>query len=131
MAKIITICENRDFRRMYTRGKSIVTPLVVIYYSRRKNYLPDEVRLGITTSKKVGNAVMRSRCRRVIREAFRDIMNDLRPGYDYLLVARGKTPFVKSTDIKNVLISELSNRSLLKTGTAEKSLSSKEDGPGT
>ena len=57
-------------------------------------------RLGIVTSKKIGNAVKRSRARRVIREAFRVIEPELRrrtdKRYDFIIVARGKTPFIKS-----------------------------------
>lgn len=112
---------------MYAKAKSIVTPIVVIYYSKRKSYMPDDVRLGITTSKKVGNAVQRSRSRRVIREAFRELQEDIRPGYDFLLIARGKTPFVKSTDIKQVLIKELSSRSLMKKRINEKKTGSEND----
>ena len=94
---------------MYARGKSIVTPYVVIYYSKNRT---GELRLGITTSKKIGNAVKRNRARRVIREAFRQISPYLRRGYDYILVARGKTPFIKSTDVKHQLITSLRERNL-------------------
>ena len=95
MEKLVPICRNNDFRRIYARGKSYVSPLVVVYAlkNRTKN-----VRVGITTSKKVGNAVQRNRSRRVIREAFRALAPRVRPGFDLVLVARGKTPYVKSTD---------------------------------
>ena len=89
MEKLVPICRNNDFRRIYARGKSYVSPLVVVYAlkNRTKN-----VRVGITTSKKVGNAVQRNRSRRVIREAFRALAPRVRPGFDLVLVARGKTP---------------------------------------
>ena len=91
MEKLVPICRNNDFRRIYARGKSYVSPLVVVYAlkNRTKN-----VRVGITTSKKVGNAVQRNRSRRVIREAFRALAPRVRPGFDLVLVARGKTPYV-------------------------------------
>ena len=94
---------------MYARGKSIVTPSVVIYYSKNRT---GDLRLGITTSKKIGNAVKRNRARRIIREAFRNVSPWLRRGYDYILVARGKTPFLKSTDIERLLIATLKERNL-------------------
>ena len=59
-------------------------------------------RYGITTSKKVGNAVARSRCRRVIRAALFEYADEIErcgQGYDVILVARKKTSFVKSTDL--------------------------------
>ncbi|MFI3325100.1 MAG: ribonuclease P protein component [Clostridia bacterium] len=109
--KINAICENRDYRRIYARGNTIVTPSVVIYISknRRKN-----VRVGITTSKKIGNAVKRNRARRIIRESIREILPNIKEGYDLVLVARAKTPYLKSTQIKLVLLKQLKSNGILK-----------------
>ena len=111
MEKLVPICRNNDFRRIYARGKSYVSPLVVVYAlkNRTKN-----VRVGITTSKKVGNAVQRNRSRRVIREAFRALAPRVRPGFDLVLVARGKTPYVKSTDVRRQLERQLQAAGLLR-----------------
>lgn len=114
MEKLAPICRNNDFRRIYARGKSYVSPLVVVYAlkNRTKN-----VRVGITTSKKVGNAVQRNRSRRVIREAFRALAPRVRPGFDLVLVARGKTPYVKSTDVRRQLERQLQAAGLLREET--------------
>lgn len=114
MEKLVPICRNNDFRRIYARGKSYVSPLVVVYAlkNRTKN-----VRVGITTSKKVGNAVQRNRSRRVIREAFRALAPRVRPGFDLVLVARGKTPYVKSTDVRRQLECQLQAAGLLREET--------------
>jgi len=114
MEKLVPICRNNDFRRIYARGKSYVSPLVVVYSlkNRTKN-----VRVGITTSKKVGNAVQRNRSRRVIREAFRALAPRVRPGFDLVLVARGKTPYVKSTDVRRQLERQLQAAGLLREET--------------
>ena len=114
MEKLVPICRNNDFRRIYARGKSYVSPLVVVYAlkNRTKN-----VRVGITTSKKVGNAVQRNRSRRVIREAFRALAPRVRPGFDLVLVARGKTPYVKSTDVRRQLERQLQAAGLLREDT--------------
>ena len=114
MEKLVPICRNSDFRRIYARGKSYVSPLVVVYAlkNRTKN-----VRVGITTSKKVGNAVQRNRSRRVIREAFRALAPRVRPGFDLVLVARGKTPYVKSTDVRRQLERQLQAAGLLREET--------------
>ena len=68
MADMISLKENRDFRRLYGKGKSFVSPVVVTYLMKNRC---KQVRYGITTSKKIGKAVQRNRSRRVIREAFR------------------------------------------------------------
>ena len=86
-----TLKENRDFRRLYQRGKSYVSPVVVTYVLKNRSRA---VRIGITTSKKTGKAVKRNRSRRVIREAFRALYPSVKPGYDFVFVARAKTPFV-------------------------------------
>ena len=114
MEKLVPICRNNDFRRIYARGKSYVSPLVVVYAlkNRTKN-----VRVGITTSKKVGNAVQRNRSRRVIREAFRALAPRVRPGFDLVLVARGKTPYVKSTEVRRQLERQLQAAGLLREET--------------
>ena len=114
MEKLVPICRNNDFRRIYARGKSYVSPLVVVYAlkNRTKN-----VRVVITTSKKVGNAVQRNRSRRVIREAFRALAPRVRPGFDLVLVARGKTPYVKSTDVRRQLERQLQAAGLLREET--------------
>jgi ribonuclease P protein component len=45
-------------------------------------------RLGFTVSRKVGNAVVRNRVRRRLRDAVKRAAMDVKPGHDYVLVAR-------------------------------------------
>lgn len=108
--KLNSICENRDYKRIYSRGKSIVTPQLVIYISKNRQ---KNLRVGITTGKKIGNAVLRNRARRIIREAVRELSPRIKPGNDLVFVARGKTPYLKSTDITAVLLKQLKSAGLL------------------
>lgn len=102
--KIIPLTKNSDFRRAYARGKSYVSPVVVVYVLKNRVRAR---RVGITTSKKIGNAVQRNRSRRVIREAYRELAPSVKKGYDLVLVARGRTPFVKSTEVARCLEKQL------------------------
>jgi len=94
MQHTYTIKANNDFRRIYNRGKSFVSTGVVVYVVRNG---VGYNRLGLTVSKKIGNAVKRNRAKRVMREAFRKLEFRLKNGYDIVLVARGKTVYLKST----------------------------------
>ena len=104
---------NSDFRRAYGRGKSYSDPALVTYVLR--NNRAGVCRVGITTGKKIGNAVVRNRCRRVITAALNDIYSDISGGCDIVFVARGKTPYVKSTLVKKEMINHLKKANVLRT----------------
>lgn len=83
---------NKDFLNLYRKGKSIVSKAVVIYV--RPNGLPCN-RFGITAGKKVGNAVMRNRAKRIIRQAYRENELLFPLGIDIVFVARRYAAEVK------------------------------------
>ncbi len=85
MKHTVPLKQNHEFRRLYSKGKSAVSPYFVIYC--RKTGRPVS-RLGITTGVKLGNAVKRNRARRRIRELYRTHEEKLLPGYDVVIVAR-------------------------------------------
>ena len=47
MEKFETICENREFRRIYARGKEYVSPVVVVYTMKHRSH---QLRVVITTT---------------------------------------------------------------------------------
>lgn len=77
--------KNEEFKKVYAKGTSVVTPFLVMYYL--KNGMPIN-RLGISVSKKVGNSVIRNRAKRLIKEAFRLSDIPLKNGYDLVIIAR-------------------------------------------
>ena len=89
----------------------MVTPLSVLYLKKNGR---DHNRLGLTTSKSVGKAVQRSRCRRVLREAYRLLEPEIEPGYDLILVARTRTGQVKMNAVKDMLKSALERQGAMK-----------------
>ena len=111
MKKYVTLKENRDFSRLYRKGKSFVSPVLVTYILKNKS---NNLRYGITTGKKIGNAVKRSRSRRVIRASFYELFESVKPGYDFVFVARGKTPFVKSSAVKEAMKNAFEQAGVLK-----------------
>ena len=110
--KYTTITGNRDFRRLYCRGKSCVSPGLVTYAAKNKL---NNLRIGITTSKKVGKAVQRNRCRRVIRAAFSDIAVPSTASYDIIFVARTRTAYLKSYEVEAYMREHLKKLGILKS----------------
>lgn len=85
--KAVTIKQNHEFRRLYKKGRSVVTPSMVFYC--RPSRLGHN-RLGITVSTKIGCAVQRNRARRRLRELFRLAQPHMKQGYDIVIVARSR-----------------------------------------
>lgn len=100
MKYTVTIKENKDFLNAYKRGGYSAGRAVTVYYRRNGK---GKKRLGITTGKKVGNAVVRSRCRRIIRAAYRENEELFPRGFDYVIVARPGCGSCKSTQISGFL----------------------------
>lgn len=95
-----------------TRRKHVAPGLIlqVRRHDERQRPAPGEppIRLGLTASRKVGNAVVRNRARRRLREAARQILTaHAAPGHDFVLVARAATAERPWTELVGDLIAAL------------------------
>lgn len=78
---------NRDFVRVRGKGRSWAHPLLVLAAAPG----PDPAaatRVGVSAGKRVGNAVVRNRAKRRVREAVRAVYRDLPAGWDLVFVIR-------------------------------------------
>ena len=80
-----TLKLNKDFRRLYYRGKSAVARTVVLYVQKNRM---QKNRIGLTCGKTVGKAVARNRAKRLMRESFRALSPEMKKGYDIIIIAR-------------------------------------------
>jgi|LSQX01.2.fsa_nt_gb ribonuclease P protein component len=85
MGRIIKIKENREFQKIYRKGRYAVSKSLVIYMQPNSIQMN---RIGITASKKYGKSVKRNRIRRLIRESYYVLQDDIKKGYDFVIVAR-------------------------------------------
>jgi len=92
--------KRREFEKAYEEGYKVVTPQFALYV--RPNDLL-ESRLGITTTRRLGKAVVRNRARRLVREAYRKNQEKMPPGYDFVVVVRKPLLDLKSTALEPVL----------------------------
>ncbi len=83
------LSRSRDFDAVYRSGRSTSTRFLVLYWFPRDDGAADEEpRLGLAVPKAVGNAVVRNRVKRQLRETWRELADRVRPGHDYVLVVR-------------------------------------------
>lgn len=83
--KIHRLKSSLRFQKVYKEGKSLVDSFAIFYVMPSKG---KELKIGLAVGKKLGNAVVRNHTKRMMREVFRKKINDLKPGYDIVWVAR-------------------------------------------
>ena len=108
--KFRAICENHLYSKAYSKGKRAVTSALAVYVlpdyaaKRLAKAHPEKKmvnRIGLTTSTKLGGAVVRSRCRRIMREGLRDVerKHTLKVGFLIVIAARSASVNLKSGEI--------------------------------
>ncbi|MGL4791712.1 MAG: ribonuclease P protein component [Anaerotignaceae bacterium] len=103
--------KNYQFGFVYNKGKSIANKYLVVYLIKNRKYTTTN-RLGITVSKKVGKSVVRSRVTRLIKESYRLMENDLKQGFDIVVIARVSANGAAYKDINKALFSLLKKHNL-------------------
>ena len=96
--RALRLKQQGEFARARAQGQRLVCGCLIA------NVLPrpgiPSARLGVVTSKKVGNAVVRNRARRLMRECFRLHQHELGAPVDLVLVARASIVGKKLAEVE-------------------------------
>lgn len=82
------LSRSSEFQRVYRQGRSKSNRYLVLYSFARGDDAEQGIRFGVSVGRKVGNAVVRNRVKRTIREAYTELADDLTDGLDYVVLAR-------------------------------------------
>lgn len=93
--------KNKDFQKVYKKGKSYANKYLVMYVL--KNDL-EKNRIGISVSKKVGNSVIRHHLTRLIRESYRLHEDVFDSGLDIVIIARNSAREIGFHEVESALL---------------------------
>ncbi len=102
--------DNRQFRRLYQRGRSVADRNLVLYCrpnGTRGNFL------GLTVSAKLGHAVVRNKLRRRLRECYRLHESEFCRGYSMVVVARSRAVHASYAELERSLLKLAAQQSIL------------------
>lgn len=100
MKKAYRIKKNKEFQNVFKNGKSFANRQLVLYYLKKDQ---PHFRIGLSVSKRIGNAVMRNKVKRYLRQAFHELEDDLHQDYDFVVIARKPVNKMEYHDVKKSL----------------------------
>lgn len=106
------LAKREEFQKVYRHGKSSANHQFVVYRLHRP--APAPLRLGVSVSKKVGNAVVRNRIRRTVKEIVRLHLDKLETNVDIIVIARKPVAEMEHAGMQSSLLHVFKRASLLK-----------------
>jgi ribonuclease P protein component len=101
MKKELRVKKNKDFQEAFQKGKSFANRQFVVYALKKEEQ--DYFRIGLSVSKKLGNAVTRNQIKRYVRQAILELKDQLMIGNDYIIIARKPASEMDFFEIKKSL----------------------------
>lgn len=93
MKKLETLRNSQQFRKVYEQGQVFHSSLFSAFFLKVGN---GERRIGITVTRKIGNAVIRNRCKRRLREALKKQFSEFENAVGFELVINAKSNLVRA-----------------------------------
>lgn len=91
--KLKTLRNSRQFRQVYEQGQRVQTSLFSAFILKTTD---GEQRIGLTVTRKIGNAVVRNRCKRRLREALRKYFDESANTASFDLVINARSYLVEA-----------------------------------
>ncbi|MCL1848295.1 MAG: ribonuclease P protein component [Clostridiales bacterium] len=104
--------QGKDFQAVYGNHDAVAASTVVLYIKDTK--MDGGPRVGFSVSKKLGGAVVRNRCRRVLQEILRRHIHEIKPGRDYVFIGRGPLAGADSACVERDVMKVLSRKGCLR-----------------
>lgn len=111
MHKENRLAKREDFNKVYRMGKSVSNMQFVLYMLPRPQQ--PQFRLGVSVSKKLGNAVVRNRLRRMMKEIVRLHASSLPGGVDFILIARKPAADLEYREMEKCILHVLKRGALI------------------
>ncbi len=135
MDRSLRLREEWEVRNARARGKAFAQgPIVVRVFPHPDDPRPN--RYAVVAGKRVGKAHERNRCKRLVREALRNLHPSLKPGHDIVVILRGGPDELTGYALAEQILRTLFRRARLLPGpesgvrTPEQGLAESSPGPG-
>lgn len=102
---------NDDFQNVFKHGKSFANRQLVLYYLPKQ--VQSDFRVGLSVSKKIGNAVVRNKIKRYLRQAIHEMEKEMKQEYDLVIIARQPVKEMNFHEIKKSLTHVLFNSKII------------------
>ncbi|MEH7084828.1 ribonuclease P protein component [Neobacillus drentensis] len=112
MKKELRIKKNKEFQTAFQKGQSFANRQFVVYSLPKEGQ--DHFRIGLSVSKKIGNAVTRNRIKRYVRQSILELNEQLAIGNDYVIIARKPAADMDFFEVKKSLTHVLKVGKVLK-----------------
>lgn len=117
MRRKLRLRNREEFSRIYRGGRSFANGQFVVYWSKRSN--AESFRVGISASKKIGNAVVRNRMRRLVKEIVRHMEGEILPNVDFILIVRKPATTMSYAQLEGSIKHVLRKAGLMKDSKAK------------
>jgi ribonuclease P protein component len=112
MHKQHRLAKREDFNKVFRFGKSVANQQFVLYHLTKPEH--EYFRLGVSVSKKIGNAIVRNRLRRIMKEIVRLNKEGITLTADFILIARKPVVEMDYHQIESCMLHVLKKANLYK-----------------